>query len=77
MLEEWVPHGQSRPIVVYLGEHDADEDGAAPLQGAGYAIHIGRPPSASAPSFWVANQAAAADLLARIAFGWGARSSSP
>ena len=73
MLEPSMPLEQRLPIVVYLG----GENAAALPHAATFAIHVGRPRSPGAASLWLVDQAAAADLLARVAFEWGARSSSP
>jgi DNA-binding response OmpR family regulator len=71
-VDEWTQMGQPRPTVVYLGEPDASE----PLEGVEYAIRVGSPTGAAAPIRWVPDRAAAADLLAQIAFSWSARPSS-
>jgi CheY-like chemotaxis protein len=71
-VDEWTQMGQPRPMVVYLGESDASE----PPDGVGYAIRVGPPTGAAPSTYSVSDRAAAADLLAQIAFSWSARPSS-
>ncbi len=74
ILEQWMREGHGKPTILYLGDDDSDEDAYLALRGSGHAVHVGQPHSESAASCWVADQAAAIDLLARIAFGWNQRS---
>lgn len=68
ILEQWAREGHSQPVVVYLGDDDADEEAYVALREHGYAVHIGR--LAAAAPYWIADRAAAIDLLAQIAFAW-------
>lgn len=68
ILEQWVREGHGQPVVVYLGDDDADEEAYVALREHGYAVHVGR--QAAAAPYWVADRAAAIDLLAQIAFAW-------
>ena len=73
VMEQCVRECPGRPAVVYVGGDGADEDAYRALRGAGHGIHVGPPAAASAASYWVADRAAAVDLLARLAFAWSAR----
>ncbi len=75
ILEQWVRERHSQPAVVYLGDDDAAEDAYLALRGYGYTVHVGRQTGESAASCWVADQTAAIDLLAQIAFAWSVHSS--
>lgn len=68
ILEQWMRQGRGQPVVVYVGDDDADGEAYAALREHGYAVHVGR--QAAAAPYWVADRAAAIDLLARIAFAW-------
>jgi len=70
ILERWGRDGRGRPAVVYLGHDHADEDAYRALREHGYAVHVGPLAAESAASCWVADQAAAFDLLAQIALAW-------
>jgi trehalose-phosphatase len=70
IMEQWVHDRRGRPVVVYFGSDDADEDAYLALRRHGYAVHVGRLRGDSAASHWMVDQAAAVDLLARIAFCW-------
>lgn len=72
ILEQWVREGRGQPVVVYLGDDDADEDAYLALREYGYAVHVGR--LAAATPYWVVDRAAAIDLLAQIAFAWSVHS---
>ena len=73
ILVQWAHEGRGQPAVVYLGHDHTDEDAYRALRGHGYAVHVGPPTTESAASCWVADQAAAFDLLAQIAFAWSLR----
>jgi trehalose-phosphatase len=73
ILEQWAREGRGQPAVVYLGHDHTDEDAYRALRAHGYAVHVGPPATESAASCWVADQAAAFDLLAQIAFAWSLR----
>jgi trehalose-6-phosphatase len=59
--------------IQYLGHDHTDEDAYRVLRGRGHAVHVGPPSAESAASCWVADQLAAFDLLAQIAFAWSVR----
>jgi len=67
ILVQWAHEGRGQPAVVYLGADHTDEDAYWALREQGYAVHVGPPATESAASCWVADQAAAFDLLAQIA----------
>ena len=69
----WAREGHGQPAVVYLGADHTDEDAYRLLREQGYAVHVGPPATESAASCWVADQAAAFDLLAQIALAWSVR----
>jgi len=73
ILVHWADEGRGQPAVVYLGHDHTDEDAYRVLRGRGYAVHVGPPSAESAASCWVADQLAAFDLLAQIAFAWSVR----
>jgi trehalose 6-phosphate phosphatase len=73
ILEQWAHEGRGQPAVVYLGHDRTDEDAYRALREHGYAVHVGPLPTESAASCWVADQAAAFDLLAQIALAWSVR----
>ena len=68
ILEQWAREGYGQPVVVYLGDDDADEEAYVALREHGYVVHVGR--LAAAAPYWVVDRAAAVDLLAQIAFAW-------
>ena len=68
ILEQWAREGHGQPVVVYLGDDDADEEAYVALREHGYTVHIGQ--RAAATPYWVVDRAAAIDLLAQIAFAW-------
>ena len=73
ILAQWAHDGLGQPAVVYLGADHTDEDAYRALREQGYAVHVGPPTIGSAASCWVADQAAAFDLLAQIALTWSVR----
>ena len=73
ILVQWAHEGRGQPAVVYLGHDHTDEDAYRALREHGYAVHVGPPATESAASCWVADQAAAFDLLAQIALAWSVR----
>jgi trehalose-phosphatase len=74
VLGQWAAHEEcGQPVVVYLGHDQADEDAYWTLREHGHAVHVGPPPTESAASCWVLDQASVFDLLAQLALGWGAR----
>ena len=73
ILVQWAHEGRGQPAVVYIGHDHTDEDAYRALPEHGYAVHVGPPATESAASCWVADQAAAFDLLAQIAFAWSLR----
>lgn len=73
ILVQWAHDGHGQPVVVYLGHEHADEHAYRALREHGHTVHVGPLPSESLASCWVANQAAAFDLLAQLAFGWSVR----
>jgi trehalose 6-phosphate phosphatase len=73
ILVQWAHEGRGQPAVVYLGHDCTDEDAYRALPEQGYAVHVGPPVTGSAASCWLADQAAAFDLLAQIALAWSVR----
>jgi len=73
ILVHWAHEGRGQPAVVYLGHDHTDEDAYRVLRQHGYAVHVGPPTTESAASCWVADPAAAFDLLAQIALAWSVR----
>jgi trehalose-phosphatase len=75
IMEQWMREGRGEPLVVSVGMGDPTEDAYHALRRHGYGVHIGRVAGkGAAASHWVADQAAAVDLLGRIAFVWSVQS---
>jgi len=73
ILVQWAHECRGQPAVVYLGHDHTDEDAYRALREHGRAVHVGPPAPGSAASCWLADRAAAFDLLAQIAFAWSVR----